>query len=130
MSAVSSNGGSAAGKISALDRARAAWGDALPDWVEVLAIECDRSSQAQTAKRIGRSGALVSNVLVNSYGAGLQAVEQLVRAALMSATVLCPVIGEMSSSACLEQQKAEWSPRRAMIQAACAAGCPNSRGAK
>jgi hypothetical protein len=28
-----------------LDVARAAWGEALPDWVEALALECGRSSQ-------------------------------------------------------------------------------------
>jgi hypothetical protein len=113
--------------IPALDRARSAWGDALPDWVEALAIESDRTSQSKAAMRIGRSAATVSNVINNAYSAGLQGVEQLVRAALMSASVNCPVIGEMSSSACLENQNAEWSARRAMIQAACAAGCPHSR---
>ena len=46
--------------MSALETARNAydahpqWG-AMPEWVGVLAQECDLSSQSQVAKRIGRS---------------------------------------------------------------------------
>ena len=46
-----------------LDIARDAWGDALPDWVETLAIECGKSSQNKVAKRIDRSATLISRVL-------------------------------------------------------------------
>jgi hypothetical protein len=109
-------------------RARVAWGEAMPDWVLVLARECDRTSQKATGVRIGGySPAVVNTVLSRTYRGNLDNVEREVRAGLMSATVTCPVIGEMSATACLDHQKAEWSPRRAMIQAACATGCPHSR---
>ena len=40
-----------------------AWGAPLPDWVRALAVACQRASQAAVAKELGRSGAVVSQVL-------------------------------------------------------------------
>ena len=53
--------------MSARETARAAWGAAIPDWIETLARECDLTSQNQVARRLGRSASLVSNVLRNKY---------------------------------------------------------------
>ncbi|MEB3421912.1 hypothetical protein ACFSDD_09060 [Salipiger marinus] len=86
--------------MSALETARAAWGAAIPDWIETLARECDRTSQNQVAQRLGRSASLVSNVLRNKYGAGLEAVEDVVRGALMAETFDCPVLGEIGKQKC------------------------------
>jgi len=110
-----------------IDRTRAAWGESLPDWIEVLATACDRESQKAISRKLGYSAATISYVLANKYPGDLKTVEQTVRGHLMSATVECPVIGVMSTSSCVEQQKAEWSSRRAMLHAACRAGCPHSR---
>jgi hypothetical protein len=46
-----------------LDVARNAWGEALPDWVEALALECGLSSQNKVAVRLGRSAAMISLIL-------------------------------------------------------------------
>lgn len=90
--------------MSALEKARDAWGADMPAWVRVLAEECDRTSQNKAAIRLGRSSSLVSNVLSNKYGgeyAGdLEAVEELVRGALMGETLICPVLGEIDKKAC------------------------------
>jgi hypothetical protein len=119
-----------AARTSVSDRARAAWGGDIPDWVLALAKACDESSQSAVAKRIGKSGALVSTVLNKAYGAGLTAVEQVVRGALMSATVDCPAVGEMPADLCITHQRETWSPhnpQRIALYRACRAGCPHSR---
>ena len=88
-----------------LDKARAAWGDAIPDWVEVLAGACDDRSQIKVARRIGYSAATVSYVLGNSYRGDLSAVEQAVRATIMAATIACPELGELALADCLEWRR-------------------------
>lgn len=113
----------------ALARAQAAWGNP-PDWVRALADACDRATQTEVAKRIGRSAALVSNVLTAKYKGDLTAVEQVVRGALMNGVVDCPVVGELASDTCDQHQKAKWSPinpQRIAFYRACRAGCPHSR---
>lgn len=39
--------------LTNLERAGAAWGDALPAWVRALALECDRAGQRATSERVG-----------------------------------------------------------------------------
>ena len=50
-----------------LEKARAAWGSVLPDWIERLATECGRSSQSKVAAVLDRSGTMVSQVLSKTY---------------------------------------------------------------
>jgi len=95
----------AAAKLSSADKARAAWGEGVPDWIMTLADACDQSSQAQVANRIGKSKSTVSLVLARQYGAGLNAIEQAVRGVLMAATVACPVVGDIALDQCHRNQK-------------------------
>ncbi len=111
----------------AITKARAAWGDTIPGWIEALARACDEGSQAKVAKRVGYSAATLSYVLNSRYTGDLAAVEQAVRGALMAESVNCPVMGDLAANTCLELQRAEWSARRAMIKEACRSGCPHSR---
>lgn len=90
-------------------KAQTAWGDALPEWVLVLAKSCDQSGQRKTAALIERSPALVSNVLSRRYGidgrAGdLDAVEKQIRGTLMNATQDCPVLGEIGLNQCQHER--------------------------
>jgi len=85
--------------------AKAAWGDPLPDWIEVLARECARTTQAKVAARIGYSGGMVSQLLRRRYKGNLAAVESAVRGAWMGAKVSCPVMGALPTDACLEWQR-------------------------
>jgi hypothetical protein len=91
---------------SPLERARAAWGGALPDWVERLALECAQTSQARVAARLNRSASLVSTVLANRYAGSLEAVEEVVRGVLMAQTVSCPALGTIPSSTCQDWRRA------------------------
>ncbi len=114
---------------TALDRAKAAWGEPLPDWIEELALECDRTNQAAVARRLERSPALVSNVLQNKYP-NMSAIEPVVRGVLMKATVNCPVVGDLATDTCLKHQRATWAPhnpQRIQFYKACRNQCPHSR---
>ncbi|MEQ5870221.1 hypothetical protein J4E08_09955 [Sagittula sp. NFXS13] len=91
--------------MSALDKATSGWGVDMPAWVRALAEECDRTSQNKAAARIGRSGSLVSTVLANKYGGSTDVVEDLVRGALMSETVSCPMLGAIDKKTCHDWRK-------------------------
>jgi hypothetical protein len=121
------------GKKSQTDfvaKARAAWGDALPDWVLALAEEVNATMGRTAAKRIGLSPALVSYVISNNYPGDMERVEQKVRGALMGLVVACPVLGEIGRDRCLDEQKKNFagtSSIRARLFKACRGGCPHSR---
>lgn len=90
--------------MGALLRAREAWGNNLPDWVEVLARACDESSQNKVAKQLKRSAPLVSLVIGQNYSGDMQVVEDLVRGVFMKETVTCPVHGEIGKQICRKWQ--------------------------
>jgi hypothetical protein len=77
----------------------------MPAWVNTLAQECDATSQAKIAKRIGYTPAVVSLVLQNKYPGNLKNVEKAVRLALMAGTVICPILGEIAEVECDRSQK-------------------------
>lgn len=111
--------------------ARAAWGADLPDWVLCLAEECAATNQARVAEHIGRSGALVSNVLRRKYPGDMEAVEDLVRGRYMRARILCPALGEISTAVCRNwltksRTYANENGERVRMYRACRA-CPKNR---
>lgn len=117
----------------ALQKAINAWGDSMPDWVHILAEACDRSSQKKISIEIGFSAGAVNQVLSNTYNAGLGAIKQAVEGALMQATVNCPVMGEMASNVCLENQRRDFAATnstRVRLYKACRGGCQHSRIAR
>jgi len=116
-----------------LDIARSAWGDAMPDWVAILARECAARSQVHVANAIGRSPALVSQVLRRKYPGDVDAVEEAVRGAFMGAQVSCPAKGLIATHECQEWQRksrrfVNINPGRVQMYRACNQ-CPrNARG--
>lgn len=116
--------------VDAVEKANTAWGADLPDWVLVLAEACSKTNQSTVARRIDYSPAVVSSVLSNSYKGDIGRVEQMVRGALMSETVTCPLLGDIARNVCLEWQAkpyAATSSHRAAMFHACRSNCPNSR---
>lgn len=114
-----------------LDVARAAWGLAIPDWVEMLAVECGRTSQSDVAGKLDRSGAVISQVLRNKYPARTDAIEERVRGVFQNASVPCPGLGEVTLHECQDWRAksrhfALGNPRRAQMYRACNA-CPRNR---
>lgn len=116
-------------KVDVLAKARAAWGDALPDWVAELAREANRTTSALAAKRIGYSSAVISHVFAGNYAGDIRRVEKKVRGALMGENVVCPIVGEIGRDRCLDEQKmgnTGASSIRTRLFHACRGGCPHS----
>ncbi len=113
--------------------ARIAWGDDLPDWVADLAKECAATSQNNVASQMGRSAALVSQVLRNKYNADLAGVEQVFRGVFQNLTTVCPALGTLPANECRDwQRKAHRfvntnALRRDMFRAC--NSCPRFKGA-
>ncbi len=80
--------------------ARQAWGAHLPDWVEALAEVCAETSQNRVAERMGRSAALISQVLRAKYPGDLSAVEETFRGVFQDARVDCPALGALPAHEC------------------------------
>jgi hypothetical protein len=111
--------------------AAANWGEPLPDWIEALVSACERSSQAKIAKRLGRSPALVSQVLRRKYTGDMKDVETRVRGAFMDAKVQCPALGLMPANECADwrtksRRYVSANARRVMMFRACN-DCPLNR---
>lgn len=87
--------------IANITTAREAW-KPLPDWIAALAAACDQSTQAQVARDLGRSGALVNQVLRKSYKGDMARVEEVVRGALMNSQVTCPALGPLPQNECVD----------------------------
>lgn len=112
-------------------RAAAAWGDAIPDWVVVLAEACRMAgSQSAVARRLEYSATTISQILSKTYLGDVGRVEQMVRGALMAETVVCPMLGDVARNVCLDWQSKPYSPtssHRVAMFRACRSACPNSR---
>lgn len=108
---------------------RGAWGATEPDWVAALRAECERTaSQGLVAKRIGYSTAVVNQVLKGAYKGRLRDVEKRVRGALMHQTVTCPVLGEIATNRCLDEQGKPYAATNALrieLRRACPR-CPHA----
>jgi hypothetical protein len=83
----------------------AAWGDAMPQWVAVLAQECDQSSQSAVAAKLKRSAPLVNQVLKNKYKGDLQTTADCVLGVFSNGTIACPELGNIPSNKCHEWRK-------------------------
>lgn len=77
-------------ELNALEKARQAWGNDMPDWVTALAEDCVRRSQRVVAKDIGYSVGVVSQVLNRVYPGNIEKVERAIRGKFLGATVSCP----------------------------------------
>ena len=118
--------------MSALVIARAHW-EQLPDWVKILADECDLTSQNQVAKRLGYSASVVSNVLRNTYAGSMSAVEDTVRGALMAEEISCLGLGTINRRNCRDWRKksraANPPPGFAVTMFRACNRCPVNKGA-
>lgn len=109
---------------------RRKWGANPPEWVLMLAEECDRTSQGKAAARLGvKSPAIVNQALQNKYTGRMDRLEERVRGELMNKVLACPVLGEISARRCLDEQARPFTSSNALrlrVKRACAV-CPNRR---
>lgn len=100
----------------------------MSEWVAALAAECRRTSQANTARRLGVSPAVVNQALQGSYKGNLRRVQRLVEGAFMGVTVDCPVVGDLPRDRCIEYQGrpfAATNPMRVQLYCTCP-DCPHN----
>jgi hypothetical protein len=114
-----------------LDVARAAWGDALPDWIEALALECGQTSQNKVAERLGRSAAMISQILRAKYPGDLAGFEERFKGVFQAQALDCPALGLIPSNECQDWRVkgktfTAGNPLRTRMFRACAA-CPRNR---
>ena len=115
-----------------LAKAKAAWGNPLPDWVKALAEACDDTSLRKTALKLNASPAIVSLAIGNKREK-LDFIKAKVEALLMITIVACPVRGVMGRNECLREQAKPFSsvnPQRVQLYRACRNGCPHYREKK
>ena len=115
-----------------LGRARAGWGATPPDWILALAEACASDSQAGVGRRLGVSGSMLSSALAARYPGDMAKLEQRVRGALMGATVVCPVLGELGRDRCVAEQGKPASTASSVavrLRRACKT-CPNRQNSK
>ena len=106
-------------------------------WIQVLAAECEKASQAKVAKALRKSSGdgfpsptVINQVLKNKYPGRTDRLQALVEGMYMSVTVQCPVVGEIPSDQCIEYQSrpyAATNPTRIKLYQACRANCTNSK---
>lgn len=100
-----------------LVKATDAWGEAMPDWVRLLANACDRTSQRAAAERLARSSGYVSRLLSRKYEGSYEEAETIVRAAYAGASVACPAIGDaIPLSGCVRNRRRAGPPRNHLQQ--------------
>ena len=115
-------GGHLGGAASA--RVRKAWGDAPPDWIIALANACDETSQARVADEIRYSASVVNQVLARVYGGATDKVERAVRNVYLPEQVACPVLGDISTRRCANEQAMPFSTAN-RLRIALSRKCPN-----
>ena len=101
--------------------------DERPDWIQALDEACKASSQGAVARRLGVSSSAVCAMLKGTYQADTYRMETRVRGALMAETVECPLLGELPTDQCVEEQGMGFhlNPHRASLYIACKT-CPNA----
>ncbi len=112
--------------LSAMDKAIAAWGTNMPDWIKALAEACDETGLRKTAAKLHVSPAMAS-LAINRKRADLSFIKYPVEKTLMITMVSCPVRGIMGRDECLREQAKPFSsvnPQRVQLYRACRDGCP------
>lgn len=114
-----------------VEKATAAWGEQMPEWVRDLAAVCDQSTQSLVAAQMGYTAAVVSTVLANAYTGDMLSVERSFKGAYQGATTQCPVLGEIPTNDCIGHQRARQNlsnPMRRMLFDACLRCANRCRG--
>lgn len=115
--------------MSFVEKAAAAHGEPLSDWLDELARLADAEGLRGAGERIGYHASAVSMIIAGKYQGDVDRVEQMVRGALMALSVNCPVLGQIGRDQCLTEQKEPFratSRHRAQLFHACKT-CPNRR---
>jgi hypothetical protein len=78
--------------------------------INLLHTAVEGSSQAQVARRIGRSAAAINQILRGSYAGNPDTILELVSAEFGGAEVDCPVMGRIPRIHCIENRQIKFMP--------------------
>lgn len=112
--------------MTARDRAVAAWGATLPDWLDALVTACDARSLRKVAESLQVSPALVSLAIRNRHHARLDYIRSRVEAMLSVSIITCPVLGVIGVADCKHHQQQPFvsiNPLAVRLYRACHGGC-------
>lgn len=109
---------------SNLERAQAAWGDAMPAWVRLLATTCDMSNQRSASDRLNLSSGTISKVVNRKYPGSYEEMERKVRATFGGEDVNCPLFGPIPLTSCMRARRRKGPPRN-QLHHQYAAACPD-----
>ncbi|WP_300832052.1 hypothetical protein [uncultured Bilophila sp.] len=113
------------------EKAEAAWGVPLPDWIEKLATACDGKGLRKTAD-LSVSPAIVS-LAIRRNRAKLDFIERRVKDILGLSIIPCPVLGLISRKDCRDNQQKPFSsinPIEVQLFRSCRGTCLYSEIAK
>ena len=106
---------------------------ALPDdALKALQSFCESAgSQAAAARRLDVSQGTISNALKGRYIGNVDKLAERIRGELLSATVVCPVLGEISSRICQDERSKPFAanPLRVQMWRSCKT-CPHNHANK
>ena len=110
--------------LTNIEKAVAAWGDPLPDYVELLANAADLLGQRGAGDKIGRSNAVVSKIINRVYtGGSYEECAVIINAAFGGNKVDCPLYGEIAQASCVRNRRRKGHPINA-LQRQFAGACP------
>ena len=96
---------------------------ALPaDAMAALMALKDKSSQADIGRRLGVSGASLSNAISGKYIGNVDRLAERIRGELLNQTVPCPILGAVTTRICQDERAkpfAATSPQRVLLWRTC-----------
>lgn len=107
------------------EKAEAAWGTPLPDWIEKLATACDGKGLRKTAADLSVSPAIVS-LAIRRGRAKLDFIRSRVEHLLGISIIPCPVLGLISRKECRDNQQKPFSsinPIEVQLFRSCRGSC-------
>jgi hypothetical protein len=109
----------------------------MENWIEELAKQCQQTSQAKVGAALRKhqpdgfpSGTVINQVLKGKYPGKTDRLKSLVEGVYMSATVKCPIVDEIPTDQCIENQSKPFTntnPTRRALYKACRNGCEHSK---
>lgn len=97
--------------LTNIERARAAWGNDMPNWVRLLASACDTTNQRDVGAQLGKSSGYISKLINRNYPGDMDEAERLVRATFGKEDVVCPLWGPIPLNSCMTARRRKAPPR-------------------
>lgn len=88
-------------------------------------------SQVALANQLGVSASALNQAMKGKYRGDVESIEQRIRGVLLTLTVQCPVLAEISTKVCLDEQRRPLvfsNPLRVRLHRACKT-CPHRKDA-